>query len=84
MITIILSIAVLLVWGSLTVAIIMNKHLPIWFCDKLGWHLPVYEATCQGTTLYGICPRCGRLLHRDGLHIVPSLSSFFEWARSYK
>lgn len=42
-----------------------NKHLPIWFCNKLGWHLAPREKGWNGCSMTGVCPRCNKEVLMD-------------------
>ena len=44
----------------------LNKYLPKWFCDKLGWHLAPKEQGFDGCSFTGTCPRCGKKVMQDG------------------
>jgi len=44
---------------------IFNKHLPKWFCDKMGWHLTPKDQKFDGASLNGRCPRCGKYVLQD-------------------
>ena len=44
---------------------ILNRFLPRWFCDKLGWHLAPREVGFDGANVKGICPRCGKRVMQD-------------------
>jgi len=42
-----------------------NKHLPKWFCDKIGWHLAPGMQGFDGCSFTGKCPRCGKGVLQD-------------------
>jgi len=44
---------------------LLNKHLPKWFCDKMGWHLSPESQDFDGCSFNGRCPRCGRFVLQD-------------------
>jgi hypothetical protein len=43
----------------------LNKHLPRWFCDKMGWHLAPESIGFDGCSMNGTCPRCGEHVLQD-------------------
>ena len=43
----------------------LNKYLPKWFCDKIGWHLEPREIGFDGCSRNGVCPRCGKSVMQD-------------------
>ena len=44
---------------------IFNKYLPIWFCNKMHWHLRPLDIGFDGCSPTGKCPRCGKHVLRD-------------------
>jgi hypothetical protein len=45
--------------------IALNKHLPVWACTRMGWHLAPQSMGFDGCSLKGICPRCGKHVLQD-------------------
>ena len=43
----------------------VNDLLPIFFCDRLGWHIAPDRQFFDGCSLVGICPRCGKKVLQD-------------------
>ena len=64
MLLIALLIFLIFVAGVLLLAF-NNKRLPLWFCNKLGWHLPPKVKDFNGVNHYGKCPRCDKLVTKD-------------------
>lgn len=54
----------LLFFGSI-ILVIFNKHLPVWFCHKMGWHLAPNAQGFDGCSFNGICPRCKKKVLQD-------------------
>lgn len=51
--------SVLYILVSILLALVLfNKHLPVWFCHKMGWHL-------APTSFTGRCSRCGKKVLQD-------------------
>ena len=44
---------------------LLNRHLSVWFCDKMGWHLPPIAQGFDGCSFTGKCPRCGNDVLQD-------------------
>jgi hypothetical protein len=67
MITVELIIAILLlvILIPLWFCAIINKYLPKWFCDKMGWHLEPDLQGFDGCSFNGTCPRCGKKVLQD-------------------
>ena len=42
-----------------------NKHLPVWFCNNMGWHLPPIAQSFDGCSFNGECPRCRKKVLQD-------------------
>lgn len=61
-----LIVLLLLICISLISLCILNKHLPIWFCKHVGWHLEPQEQHFDGCSVTGKCPRCGEMTLQDG------------------
>lgn len=49
----------------LTFLSIFNNWLPIWACNKLGWHLEPKSKNFDGVSLNGVCPRCNKKVLQD-------------------
>lgn len=47
------------------VLVLSNKHLPVWFCNNMGWHLEPKEQGFDGCSFTGKCPRCGKSVLQD-------------------
>ena len=45
--------------------ILWNPLFPVFFCDKLGWHLEPIEIGYDGCSRNGTCPRCGKHVMQD-------------------
>jgi len=45
---------------------LLNKYLPRFFCDKIGWHLTPHAQGFDGCSSVGICPRCRVKVLKDG------------------
>lgn len=54
-----------LLFLSLLILALLNKHLPIWFCHKMGWHLAPIAQKFDGCSFSGDCPRCGKKVLQD-------------------
>ena len=64
----ILLIALLIFLGFVSSILLLafnNKRLPVWFCNKLGWHLPPKSRDFNGVNYYGKCPRCNKMVIKD-------------------
>jgi len=46
-------------------AAFFNKHLPVWFCTKMGWHLAPRDKGWDGCSMTGKCPRCNKAVLMD-------------------
>lgn len=46
---------------------LLNKHLPVWFCNKIGWHLEPTAQGFDGCSFTGNCPRCGKSVLQDSM-----------------
>ena len=42
-----------------------NTRLPVWFCNKMGWHLKPVKIDFDGCSLTGVCSRCGKFVLQD-------------------
>lgn len=60
-----IAIIILVVSVSFMILVLCNKYLPIWFCNKMGWHLSPVAQSFDGCSYVGKCPRCGKFVLRD-------------------
>ena len=61
----IISISMLIVLSTSLLLALSNKHLPRWFCNKMGWHLAPTSQGFDGCSFTGCCPRCGKSVLQD-------------------
>jgi len=54
----------ILIIGLFTL-VLFNKHLPVWFCHKMGWHLAPVSQGFDGCSFNGKCPRCRKKVLQD-------------------
>lgn len=45
--------------------VIFNKHLPVWFCEKLNWHIADNNISFDGHNFVSTCVRCGKKIAND-------------------
>jgi len=55
----------LLAISILVLLAVFNKHLPVWFCHHMGWHLAPIAQGFDGCSFAGTCPRCGKAVLED-------------------
>lgn len=61
----ILLIIVLVVFATGVFCASFNRYLPVWFCDKLGWHMAPTMQTFDGASHGGNCTRCDKKVMQD-------------------
>ena len=59
------AIILFILLSFLLLLVFLNSHLPKWFCDKMGWHLPPIAQGFDGCSYYGECPRCKERVLQD-------------------
>lgn len=62
--TIFLTIVAAVLITALLLALV-NHHLPIWFCDHMGWHFPGNTQGFDGCSFTSTCARCGKKILQD-------------------
>jgi len=61
----ILGVSILILIVISILLAIFNKYLPVWFCNKLGWHLRPLNIKQDGFNFTGRCPRCNKHVLQD-------------------
>ena len=54
-----------IVMATFMVLALCNRHLPKWFCNKMGWHLTPIAQGFDGCSFTGTCPRCEKHVLED-------------------
>ncbi len=54
-----------IILSTTLVLCLLNKYLPIWFCDHMGWHLEPSAQGFDGCSFKGTCPRCSKKVLQD-------------------